>query len=303
MPELSFHVPQPDEYDLVYPYTSIHGNGSCQHSFVSMYALFEKYGDCICEEGGFLYTLRSHLCDEQYRTYLAPMGSGNLRSAFRNILDDAHRYGKKVRFITLTEEYARFAERAFPGAFTIQEDRDLAEYVYDAKKLSDFPGKEFKKRRQEVNKFWAAYGARASVTKMTAADIADVLAYEEEWVHQNSETHDASALEREARSAVKMLRHFEKFHIIGIVLRIDGRVRGFTFGTRLNDDVFDDLLEKGDRNILNINKILRMELAKQCALDYTYENLEEDLGIPGLRNMKMFYQPEFLLSKYVATEK
>ena len=43
MSELLFHELTPKEYDLVYKYMSVYGEGSCQHSFVTMYALFEKY--------------------------------------------------------------------------------------------------------------------------------------------------------------------------------------------------------------------------------------------------------------------
>ena len=303
MAELLFHKLTPEEYDRVYEYMSAYGDGSCQHSFVSMYALFEKYGDSVCEQDGFLYTLRSHLCDDAYRVYLAPMGGGDLKQAFQNVLEDAHRYGKKAKFVTLTQRYAEFVRKVFPAAFDIQEDRDLAEYVYGIDRLSTFSGKAMKKRRQEVNQFWTEYGERASVTKMTKGDVPDVLKFEKEWVQQNSETHDALALEREARFGTKMLQNFEQFRLEGVVLRIDGEVRGFSFGTRLNDAVFDGLLEKADRNVLNAYKVLRMELPKRCAADCAYENIEEDLGIPSLRNMKLQYQPDFLINKFIVAEK
>ena len=304
MSELLFHELTPKEYDLVYKYMSVYGEGSCQHSFVTMYALFEKYGDVICEKDGFLYTLRSHLCDEQYRVYLAPMGGGDLKQAFQNVIEDAHRYGKKVKFITLTQRYAEFVQKEFPDAFDVLEDRDLAEYVYQMDKIAAFSGKGLKRRRQQVSQFWRLYGARTSVTRMTPDDIADVLKYEDEWLEQNRETHDALSLEREARAAVKMLQYFEKFRVLGVVLRFDGQIRGFTFGVPASDTVFDALLEKGDINIPHVYKVLHMELAKECAAaGYIYENLEEDLGIPGLRYIKLQYQPDFLINKFVVSEK
>lgn len=300
---LLFHELLPEEYGSFYPYLSAYGDGSCQHSFASMYALDEKYGDRVCEEGGFLYTLRNRLCDGQYRVYLAPMGGGDRKQAFRNVLEDAHRYGKKTKFLTLTEPCAAFVQEAFPDVFEIREERDLAEYVYRVDRLASFSGKALKKRRQEVNQFWAAYGARASVTRMTAEDVAAVLEFEREWVRQNSETHDVPALEREARFGERLLEHFAAFRIAGVVLRIDGRVHGFSFGTKLNDAVFDGLLEKGDREIPHVYKVLRMELPKQCAGGCIYENIEEDLGIPSLRSMKLQYQPDLLMRKYVASER
>ena len=103
-----------DDYGRIWPYTSVYGEGSCQHSPVSMYSLSEKYGDSICEEDGFLYTLRSRLCDDTYRVYLAPMGGGDLKGAYLKILEDAAANGRKAKFQTLTEKAAAFLSDAFP---------------------------------------------------------------------------------------------------------------------------------------------------------------------------------------------
>ena len=74
MSELLFEPVRLEDTGRIYRYTSVYGEGSCQHSPVSMYSLWEKYEDCVCEGDGFLYTLRRRLCDETYRVYLAPLG-------------------------------------------------------------------------------------------------------------------------------------------------------------------------------------------------------------------------------------
>lgn len=290
-------------FDQIYRYTSAFGEGSCQHSPCSMYSLAEKYGDAVCERDGMLYTLRSRLCDKDFRVYLAPLGEGNLKEAFLNILSDAKRYGKRAKFFTLTEKYADFLKEEFPSRFIIEEDRNLAEYVYRTESMSAFPGPKLKKRRLEVNKFWEIYGESASVTKIAPEDFPDLLEFERKWLKQNKETHDMDALEREGRMIEMQLAHFDALHLSGVVLRIDGAVAGFGYGTKLNDTYYDAIIEKGDRDVKHIYKVLRQESVKQCAMDCTYVNLEEDVGVPGLRALKYAYRPEFLLNKYIAMER
>lgn len=302
---LSFAPVELGDYDRVYAYTSRFGEDSCQYSPVSMYSLEEKYGDAIFIEDGVFYTLRRNLCDETYRVYLAPLASGKekLREGFLRVFSDAEAYGKKVRFLSLTEKQAAFLEAGFPGRFEIREDRDLAEYLYRTEDMSAFAGGALKKRRREVSFFWRRYGDRASCTVIGPRDLADILSFEKEWLRQNSETHDAETLEREARMIERQLAHFDALHLSGVVLRIDGALRGFGYGTKLSEDCYDAIVEKGDRAAPHIYKVLRQEATKQCALDCCAVNLEEDLGLSGLRAIKLEYRPALLLRKFIAEEK
>ena len=288
---------------LVRKYMSDYGAGSCQHSFVSMYSLFEKYGDAVCESGQFLYILRSHLCDGDYRVYLAPMGNGDRKKAFSNLLDDAHNFHAKAKFITLTETDKNFIEQEFPDQFIISEERDLAEYIYQTEHMATFAGGNLAKRRKEVHQFWKTYGDRASLKPIEPKDFPEILEFEGLWLEENCESHDMESLKQEARTIQKQLEHFEELQLSGIVMRIDGKVHGYGYGTRLSPEYYDALIEKGDRNVRHAYKVLRQESVKQCAMECTYVNLEEDLGIEGLRNLKNAYQPEFLIKKYIVTER
>lgn len=290
------------DYESVYGYMSKYGEGSCQHSFVSMYSLFEKYGDSIFESDGFLYVLRSHLCDGDWRVYMAPFGEGDLRAAYQNILDDAHAHGVRARFLTLTQTHADFLKEAFPGQFEIYEDRDLAEYIYRTDQMAEFPGAQLAKRRKEARQFWRAYGERTTVLPITPDDYEDILEYEQAWLTQNGDNPDLPSLEREARTILKQFVHFERLHLSGVVMRIDGRVHGYSYGTKLSDDFYDALIEKGDKSLVYAYRVLRQESVKQCAMEQKYVNLEEDLGIEGLRALKNAYRPEYLLRKFVVTE-
>jgi len=291
-----------EDYDWIYAYTSVYGEGSCQHSAVSMYSLAEKYRDEVCERDGILYTLRHGLCDDGYRVYLAPMGSAPIEQGFETILADAASYGCKTKFITLTQSSKEALEKQFPGRFDYIEDRDLSEYIYRSEIMAEFAGSELRKRRAEVHTFWNQYGDRARIDFIGPDDYQKCLEYEVKWIKDNSETHDVHALQRDMRMIERQMEHYNELHLSGIILYVDDEFCGFTYGTKLGD-TYDVIVEKADRVIPHSFKVLRQESAKRCAADCTYVNMEEDLGIPGLRALKMAYKPEKLLQKYIVSEK
>jgi hypothetical protein len=161
---LSFGEVTLDNWKEIYAYTSEYGEGSCQHSPVSMYSLAGKYRDSVCIEDGFLFVLRSGLCDDTYRVYLAPMGKGDLKKAYWRILSDAAGYGKKVRFLTLTKTQAEFLRTSFPERFDFTNDGNLAEYIFSVETMRDFPGKAHARRRTEIRSFWRDFGDRTEVS-------------------------------------------------------------------------------------------------------------------------------------------
>lgn len=303
MPELSFSPVGPSDRDRIFAYSSVFGEGSCQYSPASMFGLEEKYGDAVCERDGLLFTLRRRLCDAGRRVYLFPLGCAEkLADGVRRVMGDARAQGRRTAFVSVTEKQRDFLLSAFPGRFAVFEDRDAAEYVYRTESLATLSGNRLRKRRAEVRAFWRCYGDRASVAALSPANVPEVLAFEARWLLENAATHDAEALAREARMIARQLGAFDALHLSGFVLRIDGSVAGFAYGTKLGGDCYDAIAEKGDRSVLNVYKVLRQEGARRCAAGCTFLNLEEDLGIPGLRAMKASYHPAFLLRKFRAEE-
>ncbi len=298
--QLSFKEVGIGDFESIYLYTSAYGEGSCQHSPVSMYSLREKYKDMVCEHNGALYTLRSNLCDDDYRVYLAPLTDGDMKEAFDTIISDAASYGKKAGFISLTEKCAGELEQYYPGLFDINEDRDLAEYVYRSDIMAEFAGSALRKRRAEVNTFRNKYGDRAVASDITKDDLEELLEFEHEWMIANRESHDSAALDRDERMIRDQLAHFDELRLFGVILRVDGKIAGFSYGMLLSDEVYDVIVEKADRDIPHSYKALRQESARQCSRVCKFINYEEDVGIPGLRSMKCSYKPEYLLRKFTA---
>lgn len=283
-------------------YMKLYGESSCQHSFLTIYCMYEKYGDEICIEDEFLFVQRKHIGGDKFQCFLAPMGQGDLKQAYQKIIDQAHSKHKKVSFMTLTEKHKKFVEENFPGKFAIYERKDYAEYLYRTYKLAHFSGKKLKDKRREVKVFLKEYEGRISVNEITRDDISSIWKFEQYWMDNCAEAHDKYALERESRMIYSQLNQFEELGLLGIVVRIEGRVCGFRYGIPLNEHCIDAIVEKGDRSIPHIYQYLKNEAAKQCEEHYEWMNFEEDVGDYGLRKSKLSYDPDLILRKYYLEE-
>ena len=283
-------------------YMQAYGENSCQHSFAALFTLQEKYGSKICEKDGFLFTLREELCREGERVYLAPMGGGDLKSAYGAILDDAAAHGCRAVFNTLTKKQVNFLRENFPGRFSCTDLRDYAEYIYQTESLSRMEGQKYAGKRKVIRRLQRAYGERLEARPLSSGSAAEILRFEEQWFCENVADHDRAALEKEKRSIKLQLDLFDLLGISGVGIYLDGDMIAFAYGVALNDACFDGIIAKADRKIPDLYKLLYWEISSLSAAPYPWFNWEEDVGVEGLRYLKTIYGPAVLMRKYLAKE-
>ena len=289
------------------PYYYQYGEGSCQHSFVSSFCMKGKYGDQACVRDGFLYTLRSGLCGKGERVYLFPLGERNVSDAVcravENVLLDAHEHGCRMRFETVTESAAELLEQRFPGRFLIEEKRDSAEYLYTHDKLALLPGHEMASKRHDISTFERQYAGRCEVCRIvTEEQVEAIRPFQAWWKEMKMARQEDVQLALEDEAIRTGLDHFFELGLSGILVYIDGRLSGYAYGAPLSDGCYDVMIEKGDRSVPDIYKILNRDLVRLCCGGSAWINREEDLGVDGLRKAKLSYKPDRLIRKFSVRE-
>ena len=286
--------------ETVQAFTSRYGRGSCQQSFVTWFTLQEKYGDEIAREGDALFVRRSRLCTETEDVCLMPLGPGDAREQVGMLLDECHSRGRKLVLFTVTEEDAADISAAFPGTFQIAENRDYAEYLFETDRLIGMSGPELAKKRNNLGRFHRAYEGMVETVPLTADCMGEAKAYSDAWFAANIESHDRESMLREQRCMALQFAHFDTLGLRGFLLRINGTARGLCYGVPLSEQVFDGLIMKADRDVIQINVFMYAEIARICGCPVL--DAEEDLGVPGLRESKLGFKPARLLKKYVVRE-
>ena len=92
----------------------------------------------------------------------------------------------------------------------------------------------------------------------------------------------------------------------GIVLLVDGKVAAVTMGSQLANDTFDIHFEKAREDVDGAYNAVNSEFARFLRLKYpqlAYLNREDDLGLEGLRQAKLSYNPHHMVEKYWACRK
>lgn len=176
------------------------------------------------------------------------------------------------------------------------------EYLYDRERIATLSGHGLVTKRYESRAFWRRFGVRASVKPITLSDIEEIREFQALWLASKLADPDWIHLTNENTTIGMSLSDFNALGLTGIVLRIDGVVRGFAYGCRLSPDCLDMVAEKGDRSILGIYSVLNQQFALCCGEGCRYLNWEEDVAVPGLRQAKLSYKPDILLQKYILSE-
>lgn len=191
-------------------------------------------------------------------------------------------------------------ERWYPGQYQIEYDRDSADYLYRQESLATLAGKKLHAKRNHINRFLENY-PDYQYERINGKNWKECLELEEAWARENNPEHDVDK-ENEKAVIAYALEHRKMFGMIGGLIRAEGKVVAFTLGERLTEDTFDVHFEKAYADVQGAYAMINREFVRRELSDYTYINREEDMGIPGLRQAKLSYQPDSLVEKGIVTK-
>lgn len=231
------------------------------------------------------------------RAYLAPIGQGDWKIPLQVLMADAASQGVPFLMAGVCENSLSRLNEAMPGTFKAEADRRFTDYIYRRDVLSELAGKKLQPKRNLVNRFIRTY-PNYEYLPLTPSLIPACLELERRWNAERVENKGLSESIEERRSIETVFEHWEALGAIGGVVRIDGQVVAFTYGSPINYDTFGVCVEKADVSYEGAYAFINREFARHIDPRFVYLNREEDLGLEGLRRVKLSYQPEVLLHKY-----
>jgi hypothetical protein len=125
---------------------------------------------------------------------------------------------------------------------------------------------------------------------------ADLLAVLRTWYTQACDEAKNDVEYAAIRRAMRGSRHFA---LKAMCVCIEGKLRGFTIFEQVSEGYAVCSFQKADRSYDGIFEFLNQSVAKYLhERGVRYMNMEQDLGVAGLRQAKRKYDPTYL-KKYV----
>ena len=255
-----------------------------EFAFANLYLFRLAHAYSVTMVGNALVLLGRGYGGEPY--FLPPLTGNVERALSRLFADGATLYGADEAFI-----YSYLRDKKVE----MVEDRDNFDYLYLRRDLAELPGNRFHKKKNRIN-YFASRHAHAVITyeDRYLDGCLELLA---EWRRVHNEMEDSSVA-FEADATGEALRLAVTLGLEGIVVLVEGKVKAFTLGERLNGNTSVCHFEKGDPFLDGIYQLVDREFSRILFTDCTYVNREQDLGIMNLRESKLSYHPVEMVKKF-----
>lgn len=175
------------------------------------------------------------------------------------------------------------------------------EYLYETEALSRLSGNRYKSKRSAYNAFVARHPS-ATLMPYCSTDRDACFARYDAWRTERalqSEDDIYCAMLDDSRAAHRTaIGCADALGLIGRIVRINGEIKGYTFGYSLNADTFCVLFEVTDLCTKGLAQFIYREFCRELMRTYRWINAMDDSGLESLRRAKRSYHPTRLVPSY-----
>jgi hypothetical protein len=189
------------------------------------------------------------------------------------------------------------AETLQKEGLTVVPDRDNADYVYRVSDLAALAGGKYHKKRNLIKQCVGKYQCRYE--EITPENISECREMQDRWCAARECGRDPG-LCHEYNAIHDTFVHFERFHLIGGAIRVDGVIQAYAIGEELAPGTAVWHFEKAMADFQGLGQLINQWFSLYALRGFEFVNREQDLGVPGLRQAKASYYPHHMVEKFTA---
>ncbi len=179
--------------------------------------------------------------------------------------------------------------------YIVKKERDNSEYIYEVEALCELKGRKLHKKRNLISQFKRAY------PDFEVHELKDKYRYKALELAQNlikQRKYPSITIDHEFSAMKISFDNFDELGLHGLAVTIGNRMITFCVFSKLRPLTYDIQFEKSDAHFKGSAQVINHETAKYLRKKCQYLNREQDLGIAGLRQAKISYDPVNLITPY-----
>jgi hypothetical protein len=295
---LSFAKLTLEDIERIKPYFSYSTNKTCDNTVGGTFMWRDYFS---VEYAEFNETLIFKVKLKYYNNITAfslPLGK-DIHGSIRAIEEYCNYSNMPVVFCTVTEEEVLIIKTIYTD-LELRQEKNWSDYVYNADDLVSLAGRKYSGQRNHINYFKKTF-ENYSFEEITTDNVGEV---KEFYNYLNSIIFkDSDIFLEEQKKTLEVLDNYERYGMIGGLLRIDSSIAAFSIGEVYNNVLYIHI-EKADLKYRGAYQIINNEFAMRYASgEVEFINREEDVGDDGLRTSKLSYHPCGIIDKYIVVVK
>ena len=284
---LTFHQLTLSDREAVQTVTLNSGRRNCNYTFANLVGWQFWYYTEVCVLDDTVVLRYTH---EGERAYMVCTAKDISKELLEALLDDSH---GNLTIIGLEDSQASQLYTLNSTLSTkIEPVRNQYDYIYRRTDLAELHGSHLNAKRNHIHRFRAEH-PDFEYRPLTPELFVECRQLTEIW---QEEREFSETIEAEHRVMETIFTNWDALGMIGGSIFVDGKMVAFTYGAAVTTDTIDICVEKADRRIEGAFAIINQQFAEHLPEQFVYLNREEDMGIPGLRQAKLSYHPEILLT-------
>jgi hypothetical protein len=284
---LTFHTLELSDREAMQAVMLHSGRRNCNYTFANLVGWqFWYYTEvCVLENAVVL----RYSFDGQ-RAYMVCAAEELSLELIEALIDDSN--GDLTLIGLEDSQVAQLSVFNFQFSISVEPVRNQYDYIYRRADLAELHGSHLNAKRNHIHRFRAEH-PDFEYRPLTSELFDDCRRLTAIWQEEKDESETIAA---EHQVMETVFNHWDALGMIGGSIFVDGRMVAFTYGAAVTTDTLDVCVEKADRHVEGAFAIINQQFAEHLPEQYIYLNREEDMGIPGLRQAKLSYHPEILLT-------
>lgn len=187
--------------------------------------------------------------------------------------------------------------------YSITEDRDCFDYIYDADRLRTLSGKIMHKKKNLLNKFLKEYEGHFQYETLGPEHVSEIKTFHQKWLDERRVYDKYGCIDDEEEGIYRLFEHYDSLRYKMGGVRIDGKLKAYTIGSYIPDIQCAFIhIEKADVNYTGLYNYINQQFILHEFPDAKIVNREDDLGQENLRQAKLSYRPIRLEEKFTIRE-